>query len=301
MREVKNQRNNWAKQGGIEPQRSDLWVVDMSEASKAINNVVYSQSGATPAPLESVVDSQYAQSVSLPSLDVKSENVVRGSIPYAVPGADEPLGPTRIVFRFDSRTEARGSRVYRFLDAWRAVVRAGRGARGGEYAITLDSTYRANYVHNINVKLLRGSVDALINPAEAATRALGTQVAVKKVFRPDVRDDELFPGSTPESMKQLLYGNASRFSTTSRAESAKPISQALPESNLVVANAFVLERAWLSGFKLSELSYEGSAGIVTIEATFQIGNLKDESSNLRSAESPLWDNGFEYGTETWSR
>lgn len=271
MRKIKNQKNLWAARGGVDPQRNDLWVLDLSGAVKRINEVAFQTTFIAPIDDRNFTHF-YAQSVSLPSIDVKAKSVMRGSTPHNTPDYDEPLGAARVTFRMDSRQEWQGSEIYRLLDGWKALVRAGREPRGAEYVVPLSPNFRMEYAFNVSVLLLRGSSRPRIEMEVDAQRDIGTGVSVKPAFKPNLRDNELFPGSTSEIEAQLLKGNLARFSNLSRSELPKPV---MVVNDLEVSAVYAMERAWLGGFKVSDLSYEGQAGIVTIEATIYMSNLLD--------------------------
>ncbi len=74
-----------------------------------------------------------------------------------MPGFDEPCDAVKIVFILDSPGPETSSLIYRVLDQWRQVVRAGRGTMSKGNDILLDANYRIDYAFNINVFLLRGT------------------------------------------------------------------------------------------------------------------------------------------------
>ena len=122
-----------------------------------------------------LVPSYFAQSVSLPELAVKAEPVRRDSRAYNMPSWDEPLGTTRITFLVDAQTRF-SSRIYRLLDSWRMLARAGRGSVGTESSVILNPNYRINYAFTIMLSLLCGGLSAAASAAtldEAAADFLG--------------------------------------------------------------------------------------------------------------------------------
>ncbi len=151
---IVNQINPWGRagEGGEEPQRTDLWAVDLRLAVDGINQALQ---GRIPQNPLAQVPSYFAQSVALPELMIKAEPVRRDSRSYNMPSWDEPLATTRIVFLVDAQTRY-SSRIYALLDRWRMLVRAGRGGVGAEPGITLNSNYRIDYAFSIMVGLLCG-------------------------------------------------------------------------------------------------------------------------------------------------
>lgn len=155
---IEQQTNIWGAQGSkAEPQRSDLWVVDFSQAISGMNQQIREEQYAL-APLDPTLEPYYAHSVHLPPLGVRPEEVRRDSRPYKMPGFDECLGDIRIGFILDSGVAATSSKVYKLLDTWRAFTRAGTGSLGNEDAIQqLNKNYRVDYAFDISLTLLRGN------------------------------------------------------------------------------------------------------------------------------------------------
>ena len=218
MRVIEEQRNVWgsASPNGQDAQRSDLWVVDLRQVIDGINSVLSN----TFEQLEPV-GSFYAQSVALPTLQVKADQVRRDSRPYNMPTWDEPPGETRLTFILDARVNARHSRIYTLLDRWRMLVRAGRGQMGTEAGVNLDEHYRITYAFALPIKLLRGSVPNVV------IANIGWQ----------------------------------------------------PGNDLELSGEYLLEKAWLSSFKMGDLSYEGSKTVM-LEATIFAENFADKTGFL---------------------
>jgi len=231
---IEEQVNNWASQGGPEPQRADLWVVDFTEALKGLYGVILDGTALTASaglpyiPLK--LATYFCRSISLPELKTRSEAVRRDSRPYHMPSWDEPLESIRMQFMLDCYKPGSTSGapyksdIYQMLDAWRAVVRAGRAGMSGEYAITLDGTYRIDYAYNVPISLLRPS-DPTVTPA------------------------------TQDGMYSSIITNDLEFSVQ-----------------------YVLVNCWLSAFKLSELSYEGTK-LALLDATFYADDIEQPPAN----------------------
>ena len=154
------QRNVWGSQAerGVDAQRADLWIVDMSTVTEGLKTHFRFD--------DYNIEPYYAKSVSLPELKVKAEMVRRDSRAYMVPGFDEPLDPIKIVFLMDAsigneedqKLALTASKVYRFLDSWRSLVRAGRGGFSQEREVEVNAeTYRIDYAFNVTLYLLRGT------------------------------------------------------------------------------------------------------------------------------------------------
>jgi len=161
---IEEQQNLWGRQGQpIEPQRSDLWVVDFSQVITGLNQ----QIAANNYDLDKLAEKLepfYATTVTLPPLVIKAEDVRRDSRPYKMPAFDDALGEIKVVFLFDTAIAATTSKVYKLLDTWRAFVRAGRGGMGHETSIDqLNEHFRIDYAFDINLTLLRGSSNPQVN------------------------------------------------------------------------------------------------------------------------------------------
>jgi hypothetical protein len=156
-RVIAQQSNPWVVSapdgGGLDPQRTDLWGINMKQASDGLSSMLG----------QSVLDipTYYAQSLQWPELKIKADEFRRDSRPYNMPGFDEALDPVKITFIMDAAPNS--SRIYWFLDRWRQVLRAGRGAMSNENTIVLNSNYRIDYAFNLNVFLYHGSRGSITN------------------------------------------------------------------------------------------------------------------------------------------
>jgi hypothetical protein len=165
---IDNQTNVWGRQTGADPQRSDLWVVDFTQALSGLATALRGTEALNIASdprffIPAKLAPYYARSVALPSLNVRSEPIKRDSRPYPMPSWDEPLEPVRMVFILDCAKQgqplaaAYRSDIYQMLEYWRMVVRAGRGPMSNEFAFTLNGSYRIDYAFNVRVSMLRSS------------------------------------------------------------------------------------------------------------------------------------------------
>lgn len=276
---VENQTNLWGKQQGIEGQRSDLWLVDFRETLEGLHRVAVTASTADTETSGSVnlqppmdfllpkLATYYVHSVALPDLRVRSDAVRRDSRPYQMPTWDDPLDPIRMTFLLDCykpgrETSPYKSEVYCLMDAWRSVVRAGRGSLSSEYAIRLDNDYRIDYAFNVEVKLLRPGSPQLtsVNPnffggqktlAQRDQAYLGSGAGV-------------YPGNTP--YPSLAVPDALNYTVV--------------QNDLQEALKLTLVKCWLSSFKVSDLSYE-QAKLVQIEATLYAEDIQQEPVQLK--------------------
>lgn len=248
-------KNQWGIKGGANPQRSDLWQVDLEPAITEINTLNATLNAATSQPLR-VLPRYIPSSIALPELKVRAEAFRRDSKSYNMPSWDEPLEAVRITFVMDdgtmvvNRDSLGQSEVYRFLDAWRRLTRAGRGELGHESAILLSNDYKMAFRFPIYAYLLRGYAMPPV--------AVGRQNQ-SRFTRPN--------SSTMTSTFDVPIALAPP-EVRARVES----NQAGFTAGLEITNVLHLENAWLGGFKVSDMNYE-AARVMTIEANFYAENI----------------------------
>ena len=253
---IKDILNHWGKQAGPNPQRSDLWQVDLTALIKGLNGVT----GSNTLPQ---IPRYFSASISLPELKIKPEPIRRDSRSYNMPSWDEPLDSIRMTFVVDdggsqSGIGAQGSQstIYTILDVWRAVVRAGRGELTSEQSIVLNANYRIDYAFPIYVYFLRGNTNQ-----QTSTSYSGPVTGQGSSY------GQTFEGS----------GAISEEAATQRQIQASGGYQNL--STLQLAATLRLDNAWLGGFKMGELNYE-QAKVLTIEATVYADNIYQVRTTL---------------------
>jgi hypothetical protein len=251
---VKDIINPWGKQGGLNPQRSDLWQVDLSEAIGELN------SNQNISIRLDDIPRYYAATVSLPELKIKPETVRRDSRSYNMPSWDEPLDAIRITFVVDDGGKATKngsagteSSIYKFMNVWRSVVRAGRGPVGNEANFQLDANYRINYAFPVYIYLLKGQ----------PMLVLSSQSSVQMVQPGQNTFNSTFEGGS----------STTRTKTQTQTQQANSFSALFAQqTGLDVSGIFRLENTWLAAFKLTELAYERS-GTLALEATLFAENI----------------------------
>lgn len=279
-RVIQNQRNPWGAQaglGGEEPQRSDLWVVDLTSVLRGITTAL----NVTLPP----IPAYFAQSVSIPELRVKADSYRRDSRPYNMPTWDEPLDPVKISFILDAALPGYASRIYNVLDRWRSLVRAGRGSMSKEAVPVLNNNYRIDFQFNVTVMLLRGG-HAAINSALSQTDALA-QSATPAPTRPNIFS--LQPNNTSTAQKQAPTDTqqvadqaiqAANQQAAANASTALLLANAVQlssvDNDLEYSGAYTLQNCWLGGFRISDLSY-ANAQISTVEATLYAEDVYDQN------------------------
>lgn len=174
---IDDQINVWGREKGTDPQRSDLWVIDFTDAlsgmAQALRGTELLNAAANPRFfIPSRLATYFARSVSLPSLNVRSEPIRRDARAYPMPSWDEPLEPIRITFILDCARQGQPpaspyrSDIYQMLEFWRVLVRAGRGPLSNEFAFTLNGDYRIDYAFNVRVSMLRPSANPTVTLTE---------------------------------------------------------------------------------------------------------------------------------------
>lgn len=246
----------WGSQGQINPQRGDLWIVDFSQVVRGINIQISESLVDTDIPaLTSAVEPYYISSVSMPTMKVKADEFRRDSKPYMMPGFDEPLSEIKVVFVMEAPKTGETSKVYRFLEVWRAFVRAGRGPMGNELTVGLGKRYTALARFPVSITLLRGNANPKISLVSVDFSAVNQVLAgVDAALRP---------------MRLSQIAASGGLTNT--------VSLGLVENDLEDCAVFQVENMWLSGYKMSDLDYSKGSELVRIEATFYADNIRDLS------------------------
>jgi hypothetical protein len=130
---VLNATNPWGKIGGIEPQRSDLWTLDLEQALKSLRGSFGEQFSLPDANTTKF----YARSVTYPETKIAPYESKKHSVPLQYPGMDEPLGEIRVDFIIDAgQVDSSGtfiaqanSRILNLIRLWHEAARVGRPTR----------------------------------------------------------------------------------------------------------------------------------------------------------------------------
>ncbi len=242
------QNNPWGKIR--DPQRTDLWYADLDAAltgiAKQVTSAdVYEQLGQLK-PFE-------VASISIPELRVKAEPVRRDSRVYNMPSWDDPLDAVKIVFILGDQ-----SSLVRILDAWRAIVRAGRGGVSAESNFILNDDYRIDYAFDIQVFLVRGGTISEIVTA---------QPPLQRSLSPPVTNEDITALNAPPQ--------------------AQPPLRVPYKPDFDISHVLVLKNCWLAGYKFGELAYDG-AKIMTVEANFYAEDVLNGAVTAQSASRQDW-------------
>jgi hypothetical protein len=213
------------------------------------------ESGACPKFLP-----YFAASIALPDLKIRAEAHRRDSRSYNMPSFDEPLDAVKIMFHLDDSSAAGRdatlvgqSVIYKILDSWRLLVRAGRGAVGGEESIDLNADYKIDCAFPVYLYLFRGW--GLPKASVKRSQVPSSQAKAGSDFQLMSPQEKVAPVQRTEVLAsgwQLLKTHM--------------------EDGLYISGLLKLEWAWLSAFRLSELTYEGSR-VAGLEATLYCENI----------------------------
>lgn len=270
-----NQTNLWGKQadeaGGLEPQRSDLFLVDFKNAVKSVG-------AAANLPQLASIKPHYVRSIVFPEIRVKSDVVRRDSIPYNMPSWDDPLDAIKITFLLDTHDGDNKSDVVQFLNAWMALTRAGRGARFQGFNaqtgfLLLNVDYRVDFMFNINLYLLRGAANTsggTVNNGQDTAAVAEFNARANAAYRNQRKRSGLvqqgipMPDALDNSFESVLYAQDSAEDTLTQ--------------DMVIHTAYILHDAWLAAYKLTDLSHADS-GLVSVEATFYADSIDLEKTD----------------------
>jgi hypothetical protein len=270
---ISQQRNTWGSAGNTDnPQRADLWVVDLQSVVRGLNAAIVANPTFDIAQLVEL-PLYFAQSIALPELKVTPAEFGRDSNPHQMPLNDEATGMVRIVFYMDSPGNQARSKVYQLLDTWRTFVRAGRPTFGSENGIPLYTTsdkvtYSTDHAFNISVQLLRGAskpeiidvVNNISNEYYGNLDEFSRELASLPVEEREAR------------MKQMLV-NAGRTDEVGVI------------NDLEVCGHYQIQQAWLSSFRVSDLSYVNGGALTTIEANIYADYFIDMAASAKKTAS----------------
>lgn len=266
------QKNVWGVQAdglALEPQRSDLWYADFSNAVRGISEA-YTQLGVTTAALKSEFPPQFVTSVALPAFTTRPEVFRRSSIPYNLPSWDEPLDVVRVVFLLEQSTELR-SLIYDFVTRWQSLVRWGRGTRAAESTADderwpdPENAITPEFRFDFQVHLMRGSqlTPVFEYPDIAQLNAKAQQAYSSRRRIQDALKLNDFTASFDSSI----------FTSSTSAQITQTTGW------LQVGATFSVQQAWLASFKLSDLAY-ANPNLVTLETTFYAESIVLDSGKI---------------------
>lgn len=299
---IREQRNLWGRQASsldqaLDPQRSDLWEVDFSEVIEGLNS---DELEAVTGARLLAIPPHFTKQITLPELRIKADAIRQEQRQVMIPTWDDPLDPIKVTFYMETNTQTVSARAYRFLNAWRKVVRAGRDSNGA----VLGAKYRIKYKYPVYVTLLSGSVPTdvqlgsfnssryLASIADAAQNIYNSTVQIPKPGDPPppkpqskftrifnrilgVQNKQPAPNHTQEEYNEALLEQARAAALAEAQMEQLLVAQNMEtmadlgrrvKNNLVVASEYCLKNTWLSAFKISDLN-NSENGLVTIDAT----------------------------------
>jgi len=173
-------KNVWGTQNsGLDLQRSDLWVVDISAVLSYISLFV-STNYKNILTFDPDVYKYLAQSVSFPEVRTNSSPFLIGNTPVNMPDYTAPIEGVRIVFNIESGGGSTSvgdsqSNILGLLEVWNMLVRIGRGGlvkippgvtRNTEPDQSSGVRFTARYAFDIGVAMLKGNDAQAISSAD---------------------------------------------------------------------------------------------------------------------------------------
>ncbi len=217
-------KNRWGTRGGLEIQRSDMWVAlfDLRDLNET-----------TPDTIANVHDGimyQFCHSASFSESVINPMEVKRFSLPLQLPGYDQAYQGVRFTFNIGKDAESLGGLppVVSVLKQWYNAARAGRGGIDYRYLLTKDGTENVvpessyinlvegqgipNFTKNIALVLLRGSERSVLakNPQAEVNNDLNLQASwvflLKRAWCGGLQMDELsYDGSNASRIIAQVY------------------------------------------------------------------------------------------------
>jgi hypothetical protein len=255
-----DQLNLWGRasddDGVYEPQRTDLFMVDLTGASRKLAGLLSTKDSVDLTP-------QFVQSVTFPEQKVRPEMFRRDSVAFNMPTWDEPLDPIKITFLVSAMEDDLLHPVLYFLEWWHLLARRGMGSKAHLYEsvvsskteigyVSLDGDYRMNCRFDFMIQLLRGGDSQAMLNAMRRQRDQLVATTPGKTSQNGVLYSKATPSGDPSSPYRLDVGLAANVSN--RAE-------------MSAAMQWMVKGAWIGGYKLSDLSYTRSE-LLTCEASF---------------------------------
>lgn len=271
-----DQKNLWGAttSGGLEPQRSDLWLVDLTELVNGLNKQgTFEALGLAAVPK---FLPQFVQSVTFPELKMKAEAFRRDSIPFNMPSWDEPMDPVKITFLMDTWPNPNQSMVVSLMQAWQAIVRAGRGDRSSLYAddalaVPLNANFRYDYTFPIRIAQLRGGFAASGHLSGEQIDQMNQQMVYRSQQDSDAQDKLQAALASGDQESAITYANMAnpQGNFNFRSAEQRPLKE-VPW--LHVAGNWMLSNCWLGGWKMSDHTYAESKP-TTVDATIYAEDL----------------------------
>lgn len=270
MSRIFDQKNVWGSQGGLNAQRADLWKIDFSQVVTGLNDqirpslTVGTQIETDLEPIQSTVEPYFISSVTMPTLKIKADEFRRDSRPYMMPGFDEPMSEIKVVFMVETPANGTTTKIYQFLEAWRAFVRAGRGGMSNERKVTLGTDYKVKFRFPVTIILFRGNANPKIHQVSESLGSLNSEYYGSV----DQLNEDLAGLSDEEKsarLKSILASGGVFGDVTFQSV----------ENDLENCAVFQVHNMWLSSMKMTDLDYSKGNELVRMEAVFYADNIVD--------------------------
>jgi len=255
-----SQLNLWGRAAdgfGLEPQRSDLFLVDFTSVAKNVATVA-NQKAVSIVP-------QHVRSVNLPEIRTKPAPIRRNSVPVNTPSWDDPLDAVKVAFFLDTNNQEDYSNVTQLLATWTAIVRAGRGSRTQGYGssghLLLNADFRMDYAFDVYIYLLRGSQSGqggFTSDSGTADPLFRDFMARSNTAYESLRRRSAAIQRGPEALDK-------DYPLAAGAAYAQTGGNVLAQ-NMALHTVYILRQSWLGGYRVSDLNYTEN-GLVSVEAT----------------------------------
>jgi hypothetical protein len=231
----------------LEAQRSDLWLVDLDPVVKAFRTAELFND---QEDFYGTDTSFYATAVSLPELKVSPDVIRRDSRPYNMPGCDDPLEAIRVTFIHDvGTTDSGGGGGFR-SEIMKILTIWRAIVRAGRGGMSVEDSFILNAYYSTMTQV--GGVNQPLHAHNIPIYFLkGAGTPGKEIDKPTTSNREL--------------DDATLLETSTK---------------------YVLQSAWLSSFKISDLSYDKSSN-VTVTATFYADDISIFTGKARRYMVPL--------------
>ena len=156
---IAKQLNPWGRSGtGLDIQRQDLWMLDISPLTSAINDVRGSTPYSKYANLYAYSSSEtmlWIKSCELPAQGVSEEKFRVDTVIKNYPGKDLVGGDVRLTLYVDT-SSAGGSKTIATILAWESLRSTGNYDKDGTIARLATATDKPKYIFDLKLSHLKG-------------------------------------------------------------------------------------------------------------------------------------------------
>jgi len=167
------------------------------------------------------------------------------------------------------------------LQAWQAIVRAGRGDRSSLYSgsiklgdvgfVPLNANFRWDYTFPIRVVQLRGGAAMEATLSREQVSEMNQQMVYRSQQDSDFQDKLQAALAAGDQESAITYSNLANPEGNFNFQSAeqRPMDR---QPWLQIAGNWLLKECWLGGWKMSDHSY-GESKLSTVDATIYAEDL----------------------------